>query len=208
MNPPEPTTTPSQTERSERRLVRAETVIAILALLTSACASVAALWQSREAVVQTRATIAQTQTLANQLRASVWPYLTIDYNFAPTHVELDLVNQGLGPALIRTFTYSIDRRTHQHIREIANYFDPNTRGRSVGENDFGAGSVIRPSQTFMIFTIADAKLRYAHASDLMARTQTHICYCSLLADCWNLDSAETEPKMVRACGPSAKRTTL
>ena len=154
------------------------------------------------------ATIAQTQTLANQLRASVWPYLTIDYNFSPAHVELDIVNQGLGPALIRAFTYSIDRRPHRHVREIADYFDPNTHGRSVGENDFGGGSVIRPSQTFMIFTITDAKLRYAHASDLMSRTRTDICYCSLLADCWELDSDETEPKMVRACGPSTKRATL
>lgn len=185
-----------------------ETVIAILALLTSACASVAALFQSREAVVQTRATIAQTQTVASQLGASVWPYLTVDDVFSPRHLGVSITNQGLGPALIRTFSVAFDRRALTHFQNVIDLFDPKRRGRSVGENDIGGGSVIRPSQSYMIFSIDDAKLDEIRAQATIHHLRIDICYCSLLAECWTLDSNATEPKMVKSCGTPTARILL
>ncbi len=76
------------------RSFRADIVIATLALLISGGATISSLYQ--------------TKTIANQLSASVWPYLSIEGDGSPDEVSLSVVNDGLGPALIRSAAMTID----------------------------------------------------------------------------------------------------
>jgi hypothetical protein len=176
---------------STKRTVRAELIVATLALVTSACASVAAILQTREATVQTRASIAQAETVAKQLGASVWPYLTIDDDFSPNSVGIGVTNQGLGPALIRGFTMEVDGRPLERLRDLSLFIDPAKGRRNFDAEVLGRGSVIRPSESLRVFSLSDPRLAMAHAQGMVGRTHIYICYCSLLKDCWSLRPAGT-----------------
>jgi hypothetical protein len=69
------------------KAIRIELLIATLALLASAAASIA--------------TVIQTSVVGRQLSASVWPYLTIENTSSATEGSIALVNERLGPAIIQ-----------------------------------------------------------------------------------------------------------
>jgi hypothetical protein len=191
-----------------RRVLRAELVIAALALIASACASVATIVQTRELDAQTRSAIEQTQLVSKQLGASLWPYVTIDERYSPTSVRVGLTNQGLGPALIRTLTISVDGRERPHVREVLDMLDPPRRGRQVSESDLGAGSVLRPAENFTDFAISDPKLDRMRVQAAMQRVRLSVCYCSLLDDCWSLNSIDTQPHVVHRCGHQGRKLSI
>ena len=190
---------PELGEPPRGRVLRAELVIAMFALVTSACASIAAILQTRESIIETQAALEQTKIVSKQLGSSLWPYLTFEHSFSPTGLSIGFTNQGLGPALIRSLTILIDKQPLSRLREIGDLVDPNTRGRHISEADLGTGSVIRPSQSYTIISIADRNFSESRAESAMRSTNFQICYCSLLDDCWSLRSDETEPRSVRAC---------
>jgi len=75
-------------EPTAARTIRIELVIATLALLASAAASIAS--------------IVQTRTIGRELSASVWPYLAVDTTFSARSIQVAIDNDGLGPAVVRT----------------------------------------------------------------------------------------------------------
>jgi hypothetical protein len=196
-------------ESGGRPVLRAELIIAALALVASACASIAAIVQTRESDVQTRAAIDQARVVAKQLDASLWPYLTIDQSFSPKAVRVSLTDQGLGPALIRTLTISIDGRRKVRLRDVLDFLDSPRASRNIRESDFGPGSVLRPSQTFETFGIYDAALANAGAlQSAMRHVTLSVCYCSLLDNCWSLRSTDTQPQAVRNCPRQSRKLAL
>lgn len=206
--PPEATSTAGA---SGKPIVRAELIIATLALVASACASVAAIVQTREAAVQTQATLEQNHIVAKQLGASVWPYLTIDESFSrsPRKLALTITNQGLGPALIRAFTIAVDGRARTRSRDVFDVIDPNDRARTVDDSDFGGGSVLRPAESLTLFSLYNKTLNLSTAQTrLLTRVELEACYCSLLEECWSVDSKQTVPRMVHTCGPPTKPLAL
>ena len=172
------------------RLFRVDLIIATLALLASACASIA--------------TVVQTRTIANQLSASVWPYLTFSISVGPHALSADIRNEGLGPALVRTFAVTLDRHEQSRLRDVIRQVDRN-ESRTATTSDFGGGSVIRPSETFTVFRVEDSHLDAARAQALLRRADAAICYCSLLGNCWSLDTRATEPQAVQQCGRPTPR---
>ena len=189
--------------RSERRgllarlaTVRAELLLTVVAVVASAAASTAALLETR--------------TLGDQLSASVWPYLTYDLTFeggraAASSIGVRYVNEGLGPALVRTFAVSVDGKPVRNWHAAMTTLDPRGVPVMLAEGDFGGGTVLRPGDSRSLVRMRDPKLGIAGFPDLVARVRTVACYCSLLGDCWTLDSRGVEPRRVRSCGaPTAK----
>ncbi len=189
------------------RVLRAELIIAALALIASACASVAAIVQSRESAIETRATLEQTRIVSKQLGSSLWPYVTFRKVIGPHSMTIGYANDGLGPALVRSFSVFEDGRPQGRLREIGSLFDANTSKR-VGESDLGIGSVLRPSESITILTIEDDRFNVSRAEAGTARARFQICYCSLLGDCWSLRSEDTEPQSVHACPRQRQRVSL
>ena len=151
-------------EKSSRGLVvRAELVIATLALVASACASIAAILQTRKSAIETQATLEQTKIVSKQLGSSLWPYLSFAHSLSPTSVKIGFTNDGLGPALIRSFTIVLDDRPITRLHSVIDLVDPKTRGRRVGESDFGRSSVLRPSEGLTIISISDPRFNDTRA---------------------------------------------
>ncbi|MBD5657192.1 MAG: hypothetical protein IAI50_18730 [Candidatus Eremiobacteraeota bacterium] len=169
--------------------------------MASACASIAAILQTHESAIETQATLEQTRIVSKQLGSSLWPYLAFTRSVSLTSISIGFANDGLGPALIRSFTISVDNRPVTRLSAVIDDIDPRPRqrGRRVGEADFGAGAVLRPSESVTIISISDKQLSDARAETVMNRARFNVCYCSLLDDCWWLESPDNEPHAVHAC---------
>ncbi len=166
------------------KTIRIELVIATLALLASAAASIAS--------------IVQTRTIGRELSASVWPYLAVDTTFSPRSIQVAIDNDGLGPAVVRTVHLSADGRAVNRLRDAALDLFPRSHSHvpkhSTANEDFsaiGTGTVIRPGASLMLARVQSPLLHVGPGS--VDRFELTICYCSIVNDCWTIDSRDTRP---------------
>jgi hypothetical protein len=179
------------------RTIRVELLIATLALLASAAASIA--------------TVVQTRVVANQLSASVWPYLSFDTTFNPGRAAIAVNNDGLGPAIVRNVRLTIDGKqmTAWHsvlplliVRKAAAGKPGARQATGVDEQDVSFGTVIRPGTSFNVIAVQNKAIDFATMSTVRKRVDMQICYCSILEQCWIADmAAADQPKSVQDCGP-------
>jgi len=174
------------------REIRLELVIATLALCASAAASIA--------------TVVQTSVVGNQLSASVWPYVSIANTYSPGSLGLGLDNDGLGPALVRNVTLTIDGKPLTSWRRaIAVLVLPKQTKRAragVDESDVGPGSVIRPGASLSLIRVQSPLIDSALTATLARRVELTVCYCSILQQCWTVNESRTgQPQAVHDCGP-------
>ena len=180
------------------REIRVELIIATLALVASAAASVA--------------TVVQTRVVGNQLSASVWPYLSFSVTVSPGHMAVSVDNDGLGPALVRNVRLTVDGKPMTSWRRVIALLVKGTPaahtmlGRhahaTIDETDISYGTVIRPGMSDSIIQVGNDKIDTAFAAGVERRIDMQICYCSILGQCWIADlSAQDQPASVNDCGP-------
>lgn len=183
------------------RGVRLDLAIAVCALLISTLAAGASWWQAR--VMQ-----AQTLVLQEQLGAQVWPYVSVTEGISGDTVAITVSNDGLGPAIVRSFSGIVDGVPRSGFIEILHaLLGPNIVARKPhGErmafaiDTGGVGSVIRPGDKSLGFSLTSK-----HFAQLLLagyrRTNFRVCYCAIIpGKCWLNDSAVTrEPAAVTSC---------
>jgi hypothetical protein len=164
----------------KERALRFDLLIAVSALLISTIAALAS-------VLQTRA-------IQDQYAAAIWPYLSVDSTVNVNGVTLDLTNDGLGPALIRSGQLYLDGRSvsgwEEAMRIIFNdpkLHVPKHAVASAHMSSLNASTTIRPGDSHRLLSITLSKgvpittlLRHEVAID--------VCYCSLNDRCWTLHS--------------------
>jgi hypothetical protein len=173
-----------------RSWLRTDLFIAVSALLISSLTCVS--------------TIIQTHVIANQLSATVWPYLSYDSTYDQNSVEVEIINDGLGPALVRSALLTVDGRP------MATWEDA---GKALGKShgatrlhgsfsSLGPGSVIRAGAAHQLVhltitggRLADQVVAIARLRNWMqARVIVTICYCSTLDNCWLTRSGPGSPE--------------
>ncbi len=137
-----------------------------------------------------------------QVRAQVWPYVTISYGNSPIHIDIE--NKGVGPALIKNVIVRVDGKpvpTWAALLIRAGMTDAHDIGYSTFHR-----SVISPGESVHAFRPHDEKgddlypkpgygLRLQSA---LQHSTFEICYCSTLDECWTVtDDDETIP--VKRC---------
>lgn len=145
------------------------------------------------------------RTQERMLAASVWPSLQFGTsNVGEDGVEqltFDLLNRGVGPARLRWSEISVGGEPVQSLREFLGVcckLDKLDAAVSSGlkERVLGAGEWMRivriPREGLPegVWEALDAKrnsVRY------------RACYCSVLDDCWVLDSDQGAPQQVDVC---------
>jgi hypothetical protein len=176
------------------RGIRLDLIIAVCALLISTLAAGASFWQAR--------------VLQEQLGAQIWPYVTVSENFTGDSVSIGIVNDGLGPAVLRSATAAVDGAPKSNFIDILHaVLGPHLvarNGRRANINlsitSGGSGSVLRPGQSSVTFGIISKAYAVPFARSL-SRLNFRICYCAIIpGKCWLSDSASTQdPKPVSAC---------
>jgi hypothetical protein len=159
------------------RAFRLDFFIAIAALVVS--------------ILTTATLVYQTHVIQEQYSATIWPYLTIATTNNPNGRRIQLVNEGLGPALVRSAQLYIDGKAVRSWNDVEHVLErdplarraPKGHGFSSQDSTVDASTILRPGESEMIFAVTLSKkiprvllLRHPLALDM--------CYCSLNGSCW------------------------
>jgi hypothetical protein len=183
----------------ERRL-RLDFIIALCALLISLVAAAAAVYQ--------------THVIAQQFSATVWPYVSFDITNSPWEFDAELRNDGLGPAIIRSASITLDGKPQPSLEKIVSLVaqrEPQAAiaaraalraGQTVriSTNTPHAGMVIPANAQHVVVRLTGAVVVHYFLADVQ-RVEIRLCYCSLTGSCWTLASHpdDAEPKPVASC---------
>jgi hypothetical protein len=135
-----------------------------------------------------------------QLRAQVWPYLTISTNNVPPEIGLHVINSGTGPARIVAVRVTVDHRpvVTWEEAEKAMGVDPEGIIQSQLSNVvLPAGkdlTILRPFDEATTPRFVAGLLGSKHDLSMA------VYYCSVLDECW-IVTTEDQPAAIG--GPSA-----
>ena len=181
------------TEREEtavlRRGIRVDLIIAVCALLMSSLATAASWWQSR--------------VVAEQLSSQVWPYVSISTTYEPESYSIQIDNDGLGPAIIRSAVLTVDGKPYadpaRALRAVLSQGMGPGRSLSAHISGLSPGSVIRASGSVTLIRLSAPWISRELAANA-PRIDFRVCYCSLLGKCWLTRARQTsDPQPLATC---------
>ena len=152
-------------------------------------------------------TYVQATATQRMQQAAAWPfvaYYTSNFDAQDRHrIELTLVNNGVGPAVLGPIEL---RYKGQPMRDAETLLTSCCGYRSGQTVSFGTnavpGSVLRPGERIEFFVMNDtgdnarivkALERERYAIDVRS------CYCSIFDDCWTIRGARAKPQAVNRC---------
>jgi hypothetical protein len=166
----------------------------------------------------------QTHVIGDQFSATIWPYLSVLTTYSSNGETIDVTNDGLGPALVRSAQLRVDGHAvsswNDYERVLAR--DPatrtlwlRTRAADLAHSDprtaimmssIGPSNTLRPGETMNVLKLAFVSNVPAQALTKHAVT-IDLCYCSLNRNCWTLHvvagQINPDPQPVSACTTSA-----
>ena len=162
---------PVQKSRASRA-VSGDLLLGGFALLISALTAGAGWWQ--------------THVIAQQLSSQVWPYVTVSTTSNSQRLAVDLVNDGLGPAILNTFVVLIDGKPQRDLvaalHVLAGHFESDHPDLDIG--GIAQGEVLRANSTTLLFAVTNKHVVSRLANQLAGRVTVHMCYCSIVDNCW------------------------
>lgn|GEM_PF-812619 len=153
--------------------------------------------------VTAAALIYQTRVIGDQFAATIWPYLSVGDTHDVGGETIEVSNDGVGPALVRSAQLSVDGRAlpawNDYLKVLMG--DPTLRelflrtqaavlaGRAdngtMRMSSIGPSSTLRPGESQTLLKISlpfrvpiEALVRHSVTLDF--------CYCSLNGSCWTL----------------------
>ena len=151
------------------------------------------------------ALIYQTRVIGDQFAATIWPYLSVGETYDVNGETIEVINDGVGPALVRSAQLTVDGRVvpawNDYLKALAR--DPTLRaiflrtqaavlagqGRQRDEDELDR-AVVDPS-TRRIANVAEnlAAFQSAFGAIVKHSLTLDFCYCSLNGSCWTLHAS-------------------
>jgi hypothetical protein len=125
-----------------------------------------------------------------QTRAQVWPRLLVGYR--PADRLVVIYDKGLGPAIIRSVRVTVDGKPQRDWDQVVT-----AMGLKLSEplKSSTIGSVvISPGEELHLLKFA-SDADFAQAAAASRPLEMHICYCSVLNDCWLMNDQEKTPAL-------------
>jgi len=184
----------------DERRFRLDFVIALGALLISTIAAVA--------------TVYQTHVIAAEFSATVWPYVSFEENNSPWSVELDVRNDGLGPAIIRSVGLTFDGKPQRSIEGmLAEFAAREPQALTAARAALRAGAKLKittstpssglviPANTQHVVIRLEGPVLARNFQPVIKHVGIALCYCSLTGTCWTqrFQNRDSEPKVTPAC---------
>ena len=192
------------------RAFRLDFLIAVAALLVSGFTAATLLYQTR--------------VIGDQFAATIWPYLSIGTTYDVNGETIDVTNDGLGPALVRSAALKVDgvavRAWDDYVLALAD--DPGlreifqrtrtavatgkARGATLSMSSIGPSSTVRPGNSITLLKIELEGDVPTHALTKHSLT-IDLCYCSLNGSCWTLHSTpgriSSDPRPISVCASAS-----
>jgi hypothetical protein len=166
-------------------------------------------------LVAAGAAVYQTRVIAQQFSATVWPYVSFDRTDSPWSSELDIRNDGLGPAIVRSVAITWDGKNEPTIEAVLSAaVAAEPQGMRAARKALAAGTklafststptagmVIPANSKHMIFRM-DGALLVHYYRPALERVGLSFCYCSLTGSCWlqkYSGTGDSYPQSVGSC---------
>jgi hypothetical protein len=151
------------------------------------------------------------RTQEKMLAAASWPYVicgtsNIDSEREAKSIDFNLTNGGSGPALVHWVAVTLDAKPAAHVTALLSMCCNVTgteRAPSRMVTSPATGQVITPTQSLKLFRLdwsEDVKESWDLLNQARFQVRAKVCYCSLIGDCWLLDSATSTSTPQRSCG--------
>jgi hypothetical protein len=174
--------------------------------------------------VTAAALIYQTHVIGDEFAAAIWPYLSVGTTYNASGETIEVSNDGVGPALVRSAQLSVDGRK---VRAWNDYLDaierdPELRGlfmrakaaveagstanATITMSSISPSSTLRPGESRTLLKIS---LPFTVPLGAMAKHAVALdfCYCSLNGSCWTLHAIpgqiSPDPAPVSHCADRA-----
>ncbi|HKE36266.1 MAG TPA: hypothetical protein VKB39_02480 [Candidatus Baltobacteraceae bacterium] len=181
-----------------------ESIMAVCALLVATIAAAAAAYQ--------------TYVINEQFSATVWPYVSFDTTSDTANGSFSLAvrNVGLGPAIVRSNTITLDGTPvgpGTTGNPVYTAFEGAIRDSQVAEqkrhkhgqihmstSSLSTGDVI-PAGSSIVLLQAQGPDLFSRITALRPHFDLSVCYCSVLGRCWmrRFKDPVPEPRDVRSC---------
>lgn len=162
----------------------------------------------------------QTRVIGDQFAATIWPYLTVGTTFAQNGETIEVANDGVGPALVRSARLEVDGKRLQAWNDYFDVLahDPDMRkvflrARAaavtnpadrpiISMTSIGPSSTLRPGETETLMRLS---LAGGVPPEVLAKhpVALEFCYCSLNGSCWILRGMagriNADPQSVSHC---------
>lgn len=132
--------------------------------------------------------------MAVQQKATVWPYLYIAKNYKQDNFELELFNNGTGPAIIKSVEFSVGDRL------VEDYFELFKVIKSDNQINFDSikisrlkEQVIRAGANRVLLSVGWSE-EVREMVNQWDEVNIKINYCSVLDECWTYDFQTNERK--------------
>ena len=161
------------------------------------------------AVISLVVALRQSHIMERQLAASVWPYLQYDTSNATEDgkpvFSFGVENVGVGPARVHSMSMRYGDKAIRNAKELlgaccadllGSKSDPSLRISTLHNQ------VLAPDRpkTFLLLGNAPSNLPFWQRLNTMHdKIQVKVCYCSVLDECWMLDSSRDDRVPVAAC---------
>jgi hypothetical protein len=173
--------------------IKTSEVLAWSAILLSAVSAFGVIWQTRVA--------------SDQREASVWPYVQAfpSRSSSDPVFAISLTNAGVGPAVMRYFSVTVDQKPVRSWREFLAAVSEDDRVRQAGFGEGvvqGSGWVLTPQTPVTAFQTHVPEAVNALAAPAWKRIDVTFCYCSVFDRCWLSSwavSKRTDPTPVETC---------
>lgn len=150
------------------------------------------------------------QTQERMLAASVWPYLSWNDSNTDEQRHVDQIsfafdNSGVGPAKVQWVTIGYQGRLLKNGSEVVKACCKEEQAALKNwrlSTGWVSPSVIPAhdhNQFFALERTAENAPVWDKLNHERFNLEVHVCYCSVLDECWLLDAAKQVPEPVRSC---------
>ncbi|TVQ19418.1 MAG: hypothetical protein EA361_00780 [Bacteroidetes bacterium] len=159
-----------QEKPQKKQLIKPEMLIAAFAILISISTLIVYIYQSN--------------LMKQQQKMSVWPYLNYGPSWGQDYFIVDLINKGIGPAIIENVTITFDGKEIEGIEGIMKLVPDSIRG-SYSFSTIPPGLVIMAGEALTLLNVTEPTV-VAYLMDNILNDKFHmeVCYSSVYGDSW------------------------
>ena len=139
--------------------------------------------------------IYQSNLMKQQQKMSVWPYLSYVPSWGNDYLNINLINKGIGPAIIENVRLTFDGKEIDGIEKLME-FVPDSLRSPFSYSSILPGLVVMAGESIPLLNVSDPKtVSYLLNNMLNEKIYIEICYTSVYGDSWvNYGSSVKEAK--------------
>lgn len=174
---------PNQSTNQNSKKIKPELILALTAVLISFSTLFVYLYQSK--------------LMATQQKMAVWPHITFGPSWGNDYLTINMMNKGVGPALIGKVDIKMNNESIAGIHEIMKAI-PDSLQSPFNYSSLTAGEVVMSGEKIQLFHISHPEtIAYFLALMEAGKINIEVCYCSIYNDCWTSNGIEVEDSKCR-----------